>query len=70
MSRPFTPKPMPRFGTLRDLAEGIAYAFQQLSPEDQERFRRESMRKTYHDLSAAAWNAEHQTRPYDLERVN
>jgi hypothetical protein len=52
------------------LAEGIAYAFQRLSPEDQERFRRESMRQTYHDLSALAWDADHKTRPYKDERIN
>ena len=70
MSRPLVPKPMPKVGSLRDLAEGILWAFNRLPAEEQERFRRESMRKTYHDLSARAWEAEHKTRPYDLERLN
>jgi hypothetical protein len=72
MSRLFTPKPLPKGPScsMQDMAEYIAWEFQKLTPDEQERFRRETMRQTYHELSATAWNKENTQRPYDREQIN
>jgi hypothetical protein len=67
---PFTPKPLPKTGTLKDLAEGFVWAFQQLTSEEQQSFREETMRRVYHDLSASEWEKDNPSRPYDLESRN
>ena len=66
----FTPKPLPKTGTLKDLAEGFVWAFQQLTPEEQQSFREETMRRVYHNLSASEWEKDNPSRPYDSEFRN
>ena len=65
--RAVTPKPLPKTGTLQDLLEGFVWAFQQWTPEQQEEFRRESMKETYAYLSRAQWEKDNPTRPYEKE---
>jgi hypothetical protein len=68
--RAFTPKPLPKTGDLQDLMEGFVWAFQQWTPEQQEEFRRQSMRDTYAYLSKMQWEKEYPTRSYDSEFRN
>ena len=64
------PKPLPRYGSIQDAFEGILWAYQHSTPEQQEAFRRESMRLTYTSMAKTIWEKEYPARPYDKEPRN
>ena len=68
--RRFTPKPMPKTGSLQDLAEGLVWAFQQWTPEQQQTFRDETMRSIRAKRSSQIWEEENPMRPYARELKN
>jgi len=65
--RAFTPKPLPKTGTLQELLEGFVLVFRRWTPEQQEEFRRESMKETYAYLSRVEWEKDNPLRPYEKE---
>jgi hypothetical protein len=69
----FTPKPLPKTGSLQELAEGLIWSFQQWTPPEREGFRREiaeDMQRTYRELAATVWEEENLDRGYEKELKN
>lgn len=57
-------------GSIEEAGEFLIQSIQRLTPEEQEEFRRETMRRVRHELAKTAWEKDNAGRPYDSEFRN